>query len=86
MIYGLITFLIIIGILVYVGYFFSNVALYPKTFNYDETYGIEVNNGFIDDEYYKGLNKEEIYIDTNFLYKLNGIWIPNTGSKKTIID
>ncbi len=85
MIYMWIILLMIIGSLVYIGYYFTNITLYPKTFNYDESYELEVANGCFDDKYYKELDKEEIYIDTNFNYKLHGIWIPHKNSKKTII-
>ena len=85
MIYIVISFIILIGCLVYVPYAFTKITLYPKVFNYDKTYEIEVENGSIDDKYYKELDKHDIYIDTNFGYKLHGIWIPNKNSKKTII-
>ncbi|MFA9397644.1 MAG: alpha/beta hydrolase [Clostridiaceae bacterium] len=84
MIYFIIT-LIILTILLCIGYYFTKFSLYPTTKDYDKTYDMELKNGYIDDIYYKNLEKQEVYLDSDFDYKLHGIWFPNKDSKKTII-
>ncbi len=77
--------IIILAILLCIGYYFSKFSLYPVTKDYDETYETEVSTGYFDDHYYKNLEKQEVYTDSDYGYKLHGIWFPNKDSKKTII-
>lgn len=70
---------------IYAGYFFSNVVIFPKVQNYDYTYSRSVENGDFKEEFYKGLQKEEVYIDSPYGYKLHGIFFPNNNAKKVMI-
>lgn len=85
MIYIYIIIMILLIIIVLSGIYFLNITLNPKTKDYDATYDIEVNSGYIDKHNYENKIKEEIYIDSDFGYKLHGIYFPNGDSKKTII-
>ena len=84
MIYFIIITIILI-ILLFSGYYFTKVSLYPTTHDSEETYNKELSDGYIDDLYYKNLEKQEVYIDSDYGYKLHGIWFPNKDSKKTMI-
>ena len=87
MIYFTIIMIVIIlaTILLCMGYYFTKRTLYPKTMDYDETYEIEKDSGYLDELYYNNLEKQEVFIDSDYGYKLHGIWFPNENSKKTII-
>lgn len=85
MIYLLILLLIILGILIYSGYYFSKIILYPNVHKYDETFDTEIKNGNLNKEYFINLKKEEIFIDSDFGYKLHAIYFPNGESKKTVV-
>lgn len=67
------------------GIYFSNVALKPKTRDYNETYEYEQEKGRIIKEEYEKLPKEEFYIKSPYGYNLHTIYFPNGNSKKTII-
>jgi fermentation-respiration switch protein FrsA (DUF1100 family) len=71
--------------LLIIGFYFTKVSFFPKTYNHEETYKQEIAYGFFEDLYYKNLIKHEFYIDSEFNYKLYGIWFPNNDSAKTII-
>lgn len=65
--------------------YFSNLIIYPKKTDYDETHAIEVKAGRIVDDSFNKLKKEEVYIDSPYGYKLHGIFFPKNGSNKFII-
>lgn len=77
----LILMLLTVGMAAYL----VRIAFNPKTHNYDETYKIEVDNRNISPIFYEGLEKEEVYIDSDYGYKIHGIWFSNGDSDKTII-
>lgn len=85
----LITFMfiliLIILIVFLVGWHFSNIIIYPKVTNYDFAFDYEVKNGKIDVEQFYNLEKEEMYLDSNYGYKIHGFFFPNKGSTKNII-
>lgn len=85
MVYVLIVFLIILIILCSAAIHFANVAMYPKIFDYDKTYYLEIESGNINKEEFEKLLKEEFYINSKFGYSLHAIWFPNKDSQKTIV-
>jgi uncharacterized protein len=85
LIYTILIIFILIGILIYVGYYFSKIVMYPKVIDYDETYKMELDQGNISKGYFESLPKEEISIESSYGYKLHGFWIPNKNSKKTMV-
>lgn len=85
MVYGLMVILVIFIIVSSIGVHFTNVAMYPKTFNYEKTYYMEIEAGNINKEEFEKLPKEELYIDSEFGYKLHAVWFPNKEAKKTIV-
>jgi uncharacterized protein len=85
LIYAVLISLLLLGILVYAGYYFSEVVMYPKVIDYDETYKMELDQGNVEKGYFEGLPKEEVFIESSYGYKLHGFWIPNKASKKTLV-
>jgi len=77
--------LIIVVLLLGLGYYLTKIAFNPKTHAYNDTYKIEVDNGNFSPEFYEGLEKEEVTIQSDYGYKLHGLWFPNEDSDKTIV-
>ncbi|MCX7884009.1 MAG: alpha/beta hydrolase [Caloramator sp.] len=77
--------LILLLLTVFAGYYFSNIVIFPKTIPYDETYKRCIEKNIFDEKQFKNLEKEEIYIDSPFGYKLHGIFFPNNDAKKVMI-
>ena len=80
----ILSILIIITLFV-IGWHFSNIIIYPKVAKYDYTYDSEVEKGKIEIEKFTNLEKQEVYINSNYGYKLHGFFFPNKDSKKIII-
>jgi fermentation-respiration switch protein FrsA (DUF1100 family) len=67
------------------GWYFSSQVITPKMKAYDETYRMEVEAGKIIERDFKALPKEVFYVESPFGYRLHGLYIPASGSKKTVI-
>ncbi|MFZ5354683.1 MAG: alpha/beta hydrolase [Bacillota bacterium] len=86
MIYTFLALLILLLlILVLAGMFFSSKIIHPKTRSHEYSYNYEVENGKLDIDWFEGLRREEVAIDSQFNYKLHGLFFPVEGSKKTVI-
>ena len=81
----LILSILIIITLFTIGWHFSNIIIYPKVAKYDYTYDNEVEKGKIEVEKFTNLEKQEVYLNSNYGYKLHGFFFPNKDSKKIII-
>ncbi|MBK5241495.1 alpha/beta hydrolase [Clostridium sp.] len=84
----LISLLIIIAFFVVtfvVAWHFTKIILYPKVAKYNYTYQYEIEKGNIQIEEFNKLEKQEIYIDSEYGYKIHGFFFPNNNSKKVII-
>lgn len=77
--------LVVTAFLAVVGFTLSNRVTKPKQIPYEETYRIEVENGRMDPDWYERVEKKEIWIDSPYGYKLHGIFIPFSESKKAVI-
>lgn len=77
--------LLLMGVLLYGGYYFSKIALTPKNVPYDKTYEIEVEKGLIDSDKFENMSKEAIEISSEYGYKLKGFWFDNHSTKTIII-
>lgn len=77
----LISILIIITVFI-IGWHFSNIIIYPKVSKYNYTYDYEVEKGKIVTEKFNNLEKQEVYIDSQYGYKIHGFFFPNNNSKK----
>src|SRR3989304_2431748 len=60
-------------------------ALYPRKFSYEKSYLIEVENGRFSEDVWNSWEKHELIIQSPYGYNLSGTWLPQPGSKKTII-
>lgn len=67
------------------GYFLSRKALNPNIWDYDESYRSEVEKDKFDDQWFRDLAKEDVYINSHDGFKLHGIWYPIEGSRKSVI-
>ncbi len=76
--------LIIITVII-IGWHFSSIIISPKVAKYSYTYEHEVEKGTIEVEKFNNLEKQEVYLDSNYGYKIHGIFFPNKDSKKIII-
>ena len=81
----LIAILIMLITVLIIGWHFSNKIIYPKVRDNDYTYDFEVEKGAIEIKKYNDLEKQEVYIDSEYGYKLHGFFFPNNNSKKVII-
>lgn len=68
-----------------IAWHFSNIILHPKVSKYDYTYNYETEKGNIQIDKFSKLEKQEIYMDSNYDYKIHGFFFPNNHSKKIII-
>ena len=79
-----ISILIIITIFI-IGWHFSSIIIFPKVAKYNYTFDYEAEKGKIEIEKFNALEKQEIYIDSQYGYKIHGLFFPNNNSKKAII-
>ncbi|MGH4139974.1 alpha/beta hydrolase [Clostridium sp.] len=79
-----ISILIIIAIFI-IGWHFSSIIIHPKVAKYNYTYDYEVEKGEIEVKTLNDLEKQEVYIDSQYGYKIHGFFFPNKDSKKIII-
>jgi hypothetical protein len=68
-----------------IAWHFSSIIIHPRVAKYNYTYECEVENKKISEAKYNNLEKQEVYIDSQYGYKIHGIFFPNNNSKKTII-
>lgn len=67
------------------GYVLTRISLNPKTCGYNESYKAEIEDGQFDDEWFRSLEREEVFIPSQDGFKLHGLWFPLEGSTKSII-
>lgn len=77
--------LVAVAFLAFVGFALSNRVIKPRQIPYEETYRIEVENGRMDPDWFEEVEKEEIWVDSPYGYKLHGFLIPNDNSERTVI-
>lgn len=68
-----------------IGWHFSSIVIYPKVQKYNYTYNYEVEKGTIDIKKFNDLEKKELYISSDYGYKIHGYYFPNNNSKKVVI-
>lgn len=84
----LISILIIIAFFVtisVIAWHFTNIILHPKVAKYNYTYQYEIEKGNIQLDKFSKLEEQEIYIDSDYGYKIHGFFFPNNNSKKIMI-
>jgi fermentation-respiration switch protein FrsA (DUF1100 family) len=80
----LILFTIIIFLVIFCFYLSERVT-HPKIRKYEETYKWEKEHGRISEEQLNGEEKEEVFIDSPYGYKIHGIFFNNKNAKKAVI-
>lgn len=74
-----------ITIIFALSFYLCRKVIKPAVTPYDETFKMELELNRFTIDYYNSLPKEEIFIESPNGYKLHGIWVPLSGSKKTVI-
>lgn len=78
--------LFILSILLFIFcYYLSRRITHPKINKYEDTYKWEIEHGRIFEEKFKSLEKEEVFIDSPYGYKIHGLFFSDCYSKKVII-
>ena len=80
-----VVFLSMLVILLVTSLYLSGAVVHPKTHSPDETYRYELENGRIKEEEFSSLEKEEVYIESPYGYKIYGLFFPVKDSKKAVI-
>ena len=81
----LIISILVITIIFILAWHFSSIVIYPKVEEYNFIYDREVKKGKIQTEKFKNLEKQEVYLDSEYGYTIHGFFFPNNNSKKVII-
>ena len=76
---------LIIIIILGIGWHFSSIVINPDVQKYNYTYNSEIKDGKIAVEKFSALDKQEVYIQSQYSYKIHGFFFPNTNLKKVII-
>ncbi|MDC7227885.1 MAG: alpha/beta hydrolase [Spirochaetales bacterium] len=81
---------IIIAALFILGFKFYRISLHPHRHDHEESFNYELEHESIKQKYYDVLEKEEFTADSDFGYKINGLWFPNRDtngyeSKRSVI-
>jgi predicted alpha/beta-fold hydrolase len=74
-----------LAVLTGLGIFFTNKIMYIKKKTEEEILQNEIRRKFFDWNEFESLNKEEVWIDSLFGYKIHGYYIPVENSKKYMI-
>lgn len=67
------------------GLFFSGKVICPKTYTWEETLAMETEKGRMSEEAFRGLEQQEVLLQSPYGYPLYGLYFPVEGSKKTVI-
>jgi len=81
----IIILIVLMSFLMTTGLVFAYKVTRPKQIPYEETYRIEVENGRMDPEWFEKIEKEEVWIDSPYGYRLHGLFIPGYNSNKAVI-
>lgn len=66
-------------------YYLSQRITNPRTHKYEETFQHEIDNGRISEDQLNRLEKEEVFIDSPYGYKIHGLFFRCKSSRKVII-
>lgn len=76
---------VLLALIIGVGNYFSNIAIYPRTHSVKYSYDWETEDGHITEEGFLSWPQEEVRIPSPYGYELYGLYLPVPGSKKTVI-
>lgn len=77
--------IVLLSIYVAIGWHFSTLMIKPKTLDHDFAYNYDLEREKFNLEYWNGLEKEEVSIQSQQGYQLYGIWLKNPNATKTVI-
>lgn len=81
----LFSFVLLMMFLFILCYYLSKKITRPNTHKYEETYQWEVESGRVSEEQLNRLEKEEVFIDSPYGYKIHGLFFKKRNSKRAII-
>lgn len=76
---------VVVALIIGAGYYFSNIAIHPRTRSPEYTYTWETEQGYITAEGFERWPQEEVRITSPYGYALYGLYLPVAGSKRTVI-
>lgn len=82
--FGIIVFLLLV-LLGYFGFVFSNKVIVPKTLSLEDAYITNIEMKNIDSVWFESLKYEDVFISSPYGYELHGRFFPLKNSKKTVI-
>ena len=85
MIYAAALLIMTTTVITALSFYLCRKVIKPDVTPYDETFKMELELNRFTISYYNSLPKEEIFIESPNGYKIHSIWVPLTGSKKTVI-
>lgn len=77
--------LLLIIALLFAGYYFARVALYPRVYEVSYTLSHEVEAGYFTLEEFRMWPQEEVTIHSPFGYPLFAVYLPHENSQKTVV-
>jgi fermentation-respiration switch protein FrsA (DUF1100 family) len=72
-------------VFLFAGYYFALQVIHPKVLSVEETYRTEIACGRMNETEFTGWESRPIWLKSPFGYSLYGLYLPVTGSQKTII-
>ena len=77
--------LLIVLVLLGGAYYFARILVYPNTRSYQQSLESAVEDGFMSENGWEELSKEQVIIRSPFDYDLQAYYLPNGESKRTVI-
>jgi fermentation-respiration switch protein FrsA (DUF1100 family) len=66
-------------------YYFARKIISPEVYPYEEVRRLKIEEGVLIEEDWNRWQKEEIWIDSDFDYRLHGYWLPLEEAEGTVI-
>ena len=77
--------LLILLVLLGGSYYFARILVYPTTRTYDKSLASAIEDGFLTENGWEALPKEQVSIRSPFGYDLHGYFLPNGSGERTVI-
>lgn len=81
----LLSFIIFVIFLLIFCFYLSKKVTQPKIHKYEETYRWEIDHGRISEDQLSNIEKEEVFINSPYGYKIHGLFFQNRNSQKAVI-
>jgi len=81
----LIVLIVLFLLVLAAGLYFATLVVFPRTMSVQKTFQVEVESGKLVEAEYNAWPRQEVHIRSPYGYDLFGIYIPLTGSRKTVV-